>query len=138
MKIFISETDRQNAKRVALRNLAKFFDIPNWEYKENDELFNDLSALNTETSTRVMGLLNTYFNAYDDWFNFYDEKRQIEQQSENEYQLNENEQQVLGNLINRRESSLQALQERFDELQVQKFNRENFGGDINGIIDQGQ
>lgn len=138
MKIFISETDRQNAKRVALKNLARFFGIPNWENSENDELLNDLSAINTETSTSVIALLNTYFNAYDDWFNFYDEKRKIEQQSENEYELNENEQQVLGNLIKRRENSLQALQERFDELQVQKFNRKYFGGDINGIIDSGQ
>jgi len=130
MKIFISETDRQNAKRVALRNLARFFDIPNWEHKENDELFNDLSSLNTETSKSVMMLLNVYFTAYDDWFEFYEEKRRIEQQPGSEYELNDREKEVLVNLINRREDSLKALQERFDELQIQKYNRGKFGGDI--------
>jgi len=134
MKIFISETDRQNAKRVALKNLARFFDIENWEYIENDELFNELSSLNTETSITVMKLLNTYFKAYDDWFNFYDEKMKIEQQTENEYILNESEKEILGKLISMREDSLKALQEKFDEIQVQKFNRENFGSDISGII----
>ncbi len=134
MKIFISETDRQNARSVALRNLARFFDIVNWDNKQNDELFNELSSLTTKASINIMKLLNAYFEAYDEWFEFYNEKKIIEQQSGNEYHLNVNEKEILGKLIKKREDSLNELQEYFDELQVHKFNRGNFGGDISGII----
>ncbi len=77
MKIFISENDRQNAKSVALKNLARFFNIREWEYKQNAELYEELSYLSTNYATTIMELLNAYFIAYDHWFKFYDEKRQI-------------------------------------------------------------
>jgi hypothetical protein len=135
MKVFISETDRQNARSVALRNLARFFGIENWEIKSNDELQKELSLLNTPPALGVIKLLNAYFKAYDEWFDFYDEKRKVEQQTGEEYDLTANDKLILGKLIKKREDSLNALQQRFDELQLQKFNRENFGKDITGIID---
>jgi hypothetical protein len=135
MKIFITETDRQNARSVALRNLARFFDIENWELKKPDELLKELSSLNTEPALSLIKLLNTYFDAYNEWYEFYDQKKKVEQQTGEEYNLNTREILQLEKLIRNREDSLNALQQKFDELQVQKFNRDNFGSDIIGIID---
>lgn len=38
MRVFISEADKQNAKRVALANIAKFYDLRNWQSYNNDKL----------------------------------------------------------------------------------------------------
>jgi hypothetical protein len=133
MKIFITETDRQNARSVALRNLARFFGVDNWEIKNNKELLDDLSTLRERTATGIMKLLREYFDAYDNWFKFYEEKKKVEEKTGIEYDLTDTERKKLNGLIQKRENSLNALQQKFDELQ-QRFNQEKFGSKISGII----
>ena len=88
MKIFISEIDRQNARSVALKNIARFFGIEDWEFKTNEELKADIDALDIPNALTIIQLLQNYFHAYDEWFNFYQDKKAIEQQQEEEYILN--------------------------------------------------
>ena len=137
MKIFISEIDRQNARAVALKNLARFFGIPDWEYKSNEDLKEDIQNLNGQDERGIVRLLNDYFSAYDEWFNFYQRRKAIERQREAEYELSNSEQDELQGLIDRREATLAALQNEFDRLQLQRFNRNQFGTDIPGIINEG-
>lgn len=136
MKIFISEIDRQNARSVALKNIARFFGIEDWEFKANEELIEDIDALEIPNVQTIRQLLQNYFQAYDEWFNFYQNKKAIEQQQEEEYVLNEAEQLELRGLIVNRERTLGELQSEFDRLQLQKFNRDQFGRDINGILNE--
>lgn len=136
MKIFISEIDRQNARSVALKNIARFFGIDDWEFKSNDELKEEIDALVIPNASTIIQLLQNYFNAYDEWFNFYQDKKAIEQQQEEEYILNSTEQLELQGLIENRERTLAELQSEFDRLQLQRFNQEQLGSDINGIINE--
>lgn len=138
MKISISEIDRQNARSVALKNIARFFGIDDWEFKSNDELKEEIDGLDNPNASTIIQLLQNYFNAYDKWFNFYQDKKAIEQQQqeEEEYILNSAEQLELQGLIEKREITLVELQREFDRLQLQRFNQEQFGTDINGIIDE--
>ena len=134
MKIFISETDRQNARSVALKNLARFFEIKDWELKDNEKLFNELSFLKNKNSVAILKLLKEYFNAYDEWFKFYQKRKKIEDKTNKEYEFKAEEHSELGMLIKKREETLNALQEAFDELQIKDFNRKNFGSELSGII----
>lgn len=134
MKIFISEIDRQNARGVALKNIARFFGITDWEFKSNDELKQEIEAIDNPDANTIIQLLKNYFIAYDEWFNFYQNKKAIELEQEDEYVLNSSEQLELQDLINNRERALTELQNEFDNLQLQKFNRDQFGTDIDGII----
>ena len=134
MKIFISEIDRQTARRVALRNIARFFGIPDWENKDNNELLSELSGLKIQPAIIITNLLNVYFKAYDDWFSFYQKRKKIEDEKNEEYELNEKEHLELAELIKNREETLNALQEKFDMIQLQKLNKEKFGNNISGII----
>lgn len=134
MKIFISEIDRQNARSVALKNIARFFGIADWEIKPNDELKEEIDALDNTNAVKIIQLLQNYFNAYDEWFNFYQGKKVIEQQQEEEYILNPAEQIELQGLIENRERTLDELQREFDRLQLQRYNQEQFGADIDGIV----
>ncbi len=136
MKIFISEIDRQNARSVALKNIARHFDIPDWEFESNDNLKNKIDNIANPDAITIIQLLNNYFTAYDNWFNFYQEKKAIEAQQGEEYQLSAAEQHDLQELIIRREATLEELQTEFDRLQLQRFNRNQFGADINGIINE--
>lgn len=136
MKIFISEIDRQNARSVALKNIARFFGIEDWEFKTNEELKEDIDALDIPNALTIRQLLQNYFRAYDEWFNFYQDKKAIEQQQEEEYILNTAEQLELQGLIENRERTLGELQSEFDRLQLQKFNQDQFGTDINGILNE--
>ena len=134
MKIFISESDRQNARKTALMNIANFFNIPNWDNKTNNELINELGNLKNKSAIDIIKLMKEYFKAYDEWFLFYQKFKKIEQKSKKEYILNDKEQLELSGLIEKREVTLNALQEKFDELQLSKFNRKTFGKNISGII----
>lgn len=136
MKIFISEIDRQNARSVALKNIARFFGIEDWEFKTNEELKDDIDALDIPNALTIRQLLQNYFHAYDEWFNFYQDKKAIEQHQEEEYILNAAEQLELNGLIESRERTLGELQSEFDRLQLQKFNQDQFGTDINGILNE--
>lgn len=136
MKIFISEIDRQNARSVALKNIARFFGVEDWEFKTNEELKEDIDALDIPNALTIRQLLQNYFHAYDEWFNFYQDKKAIEQQQEEEYILNAAEQFELQGLIENRERTLGELQSEFDRLQLQKFNQDQFGTDINGILNE--
>jgi len=136
MKIFISEIDRQNARSVALKNIARHFNIPDWEFESNENLKNEIDNIDNPDANTIIRLLNIYFTAYDNWFNFYQEKKAIETHQEEEYQLTNAEQLELQELITRREATLAELQTEFDRLQLQRFNRNQFGADINGIINE--
>jgi hypothetical protein len=131
MKIFISEIDRLNAKNVALKNISRYFDIPDWEFKTNEDLKQALDNLHTSDADNINKLLNDYFEAYDKWFDFYQRIRVLK--SDSEYELNTLELQELQDLINKREQTLTTLQNEFDNLQLQKFNIDRFGKEISGI-----
>jgi len=135
MRIFISEADRQNARRIALINIARFFNISDWDTKSSDELFNDISALNNndESATNIIRLLNDYFTAYDKWFHFYEKHKIEEDKTGSEHAFSEQEQQELSELIQNRQNTLDALQQNFDDLQIRRFNREHFGNELSGI-----
>ena len=134
MKIFISEIDRENARNVALKNIARYFNIRDWEYKSNDELKQELDNLHTAEANSIIQLLNDYFTAYDHWFNFYQKRKAIEVNRETDYELSDVEQRKLQELINERENTLDRLQREFDGLQLRRFNRNQFGADLTGII----
>jgi|GEM_PF-3947832 hypothetical protein len=134
MKIFISEADRQSARRIALKNIARFFDISDWESKTNEDLQRDIYSLTDISALEIIKLLKEYFKAYDEWFLFYQERKKNEEKQGEEYYLTSKEKLELGKLINKREKSLNALQLKFNELQLLKFNRKTFGDDISGII----
>ena len=121
MKIFISEVDRQNAKNVALKNLSRYFDIPDWEYKSNDDLKHELDNLHSAEASRIIPLLNDYFTAYDLWFNFYQKRKAIQANREEDYELNDLEQRELQELINERENTLNRLQREFDGLPAKQI-----------------
>ncbi len=134
MKIFISESDRQSARRIALKNIARFFNIKNWETKTNEELHNELNSLKDKSAIQIICLLKEYFTAYDKWFEFYQKQKMIEEQKGEEINLNNVEQKELNDLINKREDTLNALQEEFEELQLSDYNRKTFGNDILGTL----
>lgn len=134
MKIFISEIDRQNARSVALKNIARFFGVTDWEFKSNDKLKRDIENIGNPNAQTIKDFLQDYFTAYDDWFNFYQDKKAIELKQGTEYELSTSEQLELQTLISNRERTLSELQKEFDRLQLQRFNREQFGTDIDGII----
>ncbi len=134
MKIFISEIDRQNSRSVALKNIARFFGIENWEFKTNEELNKDIVTSDIPNALTIRQLLQNYFRAYDEWFKFYQNKKAIEQQQEEEYILNAEEQLELQVLIENRERTLGELQSEFDRLQLQKINQDQLGTDINGML----
>ena len=134
MKIFISEADRQSAQRIAIKNIARFFNLKDWEFKPNEELINDLSVLPDKAAVAIFKLLKEYFKAYDEWFTFYQQPKKIENENLTEYNLNSKEQKELDELINKRQSALNALQGKFDELQLSKFNKQTFGNDISGVV----
>ncbi len=136
MKIFISEIDRQNARSVAIKNIARHFNIPDWEFESNENLKNEIDNIDNPDAITIIRLLDYYFTAYDNWFNFYQEKKAIETQQEEEYELNNEEHRELQELITRREATLAKLQTEFDRLQLQRFNRNQFGVRINGIINE--
>ena len=131
MKIFISEEHRQNARSVALRNIAKFFEIPDWDLKNNDQLYNDISSLTTiKNAVIIFNLLKDYFKAYDDWFDFYQVLKKQEQKANKEIFLNDKQKIQLSGLVEKREVALNTLQEKFDELQLTNFNKKTFGRNI--------
>lgn len=128
--VFISENDRQNAFRVALINLARFFNIPNWEYENNQVLYNKLKRVNNP----VVKLLQEYFIAYDKWFKFYAKIKKIEAETNQRHDLTDAEGMELAELINNRERSLNTLQIKFDELQFEKFKKSHGLENVDGII----
>jgi hypothetical protein len=136
MKIFISEADRQSARRIALKNISRFYNVPDWESKDNGELLNDLSVLNDKSPIVIFNLLTEYFKAYDEWFSFYQKRNKTE--NEAEYNLTSSEQNELEKLINKRQKTLDALQKKFDELQLSKFNSQKFGNNISGTVNNQQ
>jgi hypothetical protein len=117
MKIYISDADKQSARGIALKNIARFYKLSDWEFKSNEELLKEVSELKDESAIEIYGLLIKYFSAYDEWFAFYQQKMKIEKNTGKEYNLNNTENIELVKLINNRESELDALQKKFDELQ---------------------
>jgi hypothetical protein len=134
MNIFISEADRQSARRIAIKNIARFYNLSDWEVKPNDELLDEIYGLEENSAVVISELLKNYFSAYDEWFDFYQQRKKIETENGTEYIINSNEKKELGELINNRQNALDALQKKFDELQLSKFNSQTFGTDISGII----
>ena len=133
MNISISESDRASAKRIALKNLARFFKIPDWEIKDNVELFDDIKNITDPNAQVINNLLDKYFEAYDKWYNFYQAKKKNSAGSGIDYELNEFELNELGILIHSREESLDNLQLKFDELQDSQVSIQMFGTDIDEI-----
>ncbi len=121
MKIFISETDRQDAHRIALKNIAGFYAIPNWNTENNAILYQRLKELTPPPP--ILKPLTEYLNAYDDWFKFYKDKKDIEITTGKEYELNEEERIELTGLIQQRENKRKELQNMFDKLQFDRFKR---------------
>ena len=136
MKIFISEIDRQNARSVALKNIARYFSIPDWEIKSNELLQQEVEKLVKPEAKSIVLLLKEYFTAYDEWFNFYQKIKAIETEQDIDYELNNTEQLELQKLIDNRESTLGKLQSEFDKIQLRKFNQGKFGTDITGTTYQ--
>ena len=129
-KVFISEKDRQNAFRVALINLARFFKIRSWEYKDNQILYNEIKTINNP----IVKLLQDYFAAYNKWFEFYMQIKKNEMEIGVGYDLSEKDRKKLSELIQKRQETLNALQVKFDELQFERFQQEHGLGNIDGII----
>jgi hypothetical protein len=134
MKVFISEQDRQNARRVALVNIAQFFGIKNIETKDNNTLFSELASLKLRESKIIFQLLSNYFLAYDKWFDFYQEIDQEQKNIKKEIELDLNQKSQLNVLIDNRETTLNQLQQYFDKLQFSRFNKNMFGKGLSGII----
>jgi small-conductance mechanosensitive channel len=136
MKIFISDIDRQNTHSVALKNIARYFRIPDWEFKSNNDLKQEIENINNEQAKSINELLDQYFDAYEDWFDFYQEKKAIEVERRAEYELNQDEQSELDKLINRREKTLAKLQTEFDNFQSEEYNKLQFGTDISDMVNE--
>ena len=129
-KVFISESDRQNAFRIALTNIARFFNISNWELENNQALYNKIELLDYP----IVKLLQNYFKAYNNWFNFYEEIKKNENTTGQRHELTNEEKNKLAELISNRENTLNALQTEFDKLQFEKFKKDNGLENVNGII----
>ncbi|HTB07610.1 MAG TPA: hypothetical protein VK806_11720 [Bacteroidia bacterium] len=130
-KVFITETDRQNAYRVALINLARFFGIPNWEYDNNITLFNKLQLIQNP----IIELLKNYFLAYDEWFEFYVKLKNEEAETGVGRILNQMESKKLSELIEKRQDTLNALQAEFDKLQFDLYKRQHGLENVKGITE---
>ncbi len=124
MKIFISEIDRQSARSIALKNIARFFAITNWEFMTNDDLLKSISELRNPNKGTLVKLLENYFKAYDEWFDFYQKKKSIEKQRKEEYTLNLTDKNELQILIAKREGALGELEAEFNRLQNKDINSE--------------
>lgn len=122
MKIYFSESDRQNAQRIVLRNFGQFFEIPNWDSKENEQLLEEISDLKSKEAKQLLKLYINYKSAYDEWYQFYLEKMKIENQTGQEYVLNENDTSILHQLITKREFAFNRLKEQLNEFQNLKQN----------------
>jgi hypothetical protein len=133
IKIIISEIDKENAHTIAVKNIARFFNISDWKSKTNDQLLASLSSLKNKDAIIMLKLLINYLNAYDDWFSFYQNRKSLSKTKSLIY-LTSAEDIVLKNLTEQKVSTLNNLQQAFDELQIKAFNRQNFGKDIQGII----
>lgn len=130
-QIFISESDRQNAQRVALLNIAKFHNLPNADFEDNDRLIKFIK----DVSSPLIPFLQRYFVAYNHWFEFYQKIRQIEISQNRAHDLTDQEKGELGRLIEEREKYLNELQKKFDQLQFEKFKRLNGLENVDGTID---
>ncbi|HVA98101.1 MAG TPA: hypothetical protein VNG53_04335, partial [Bacteroidia bacterium] len=120
--------------RIALINLARFFNIPNWEYDDNKTLYDKIISLKGSDAILIVELLKKYFTAYNEWFDFYVKIKDIETQTGQAYSLTNKEKDELSELIKNREGSLNILQTKFDELQLGKFNVSHGLGNIDGKI----
>ena len=116
-----------------MKNIAKFFEIPEWEFQTNDKLYEILKSRKDTDSKFIFKLLSEYFSAYDEWFSFYQKRQKIEKTNGIVY-ITKGDELKLDKLIKERENTLNRLQSKFDELQVKKFNIKSFGKDIPGII----
>jgi hypothetical protein len=130
MKVFISETDRQRAIRIAIVNIAKFYGIQKPDTRSNQSLYNEIQA----SGQPIFLQLKEYIEAYNNWFSFYERIKKIEEANDREHDLTEVERTELSTLIQRRQEKLNALQEAFDKLQFENFKRSNGLGNVDGII----
>jgi hypothetical protein len=128
VKIFISESDRQNAFRLALNNIARFYNIPNWETEQFQSIYDSLK------DKPIFNELKEYFKAYNNWFAFYERIKKIEQETGKEHYLTNEERHELSGLIQKRKDTLDTLQNKFDELQFEKFKKDKGLDDVKGII----
>ncbi|SRR6266403_94587 len=113
--IFITQADREIARNIALKNIAKFFGIKSWAYETNENLKQEIEK--KPEANNIIKLINIYFTAYDGWFNFYQDKQAIEKEQKIDYKLNTIEQNQLQLLISRRVSTMIDLQNEFNRLQ---------------------
>jgi len=127
--VFISDRDRQNAFRVALLALARFFEIRNYEYLDNQALYNKIKQKNDP----IVKFLQDYIRAYDEWYKFYEEIKEKEEKKSSPYELDAQEKVRLTKLIADRENALNSLQTKFDELQFDKFKRSHGLENVDGI-----
>jgi len=134
--IFITEMDRENARRIALVNLAKFFHVQNADLISNDILQKSLTDSPDAKKSGILTVMNLYFDAYDEWFNFYMRIRKMEMDSGRNYALSNEERIELSGLIGKRQNALNALQRRFDELQFERFQRQQGLQNVPGIWEQ--
>jgi hypothetical protein len=130
INVKISEEDRQNAFRIALINIARFFNISNWEYDDNITLYNKVTQINKP----IVQLLQDYFIAYNEWFKFYDGiKKHVIASQDQRYSIDEYQRKELEDLIKKRETTLNALQKEFDRLQFERFKKINGLEGVEGI-----
>jgi hypothetical protein len=153
MRIFITESDRQNAKKFALMSIARFYNINDYNFMEIGDsniegFFKILGEINESSTTEIISLTRAYFNAYDELFLFCQKVKKKEQATKKKFFINEEEklkekqdqqkqEKQLSILIEKREVSLQTLQEKFDEIQLLKLNFKIFNSPLSGKIMQG-
>ena len=126
MRVIIDETDKHNLYRVALRQVCKLYNIPNWEYETNQTLYDLIKSKKYSIFTD----LKKYLKALDNWFAFYARIKQIEDKSGVEYDLTIEEQKELGELIRKRQKTLSVLQKKFDTLTFEQFKKSHESGGI--------
>lgn len=115
MQVFITDTDRQSAKRIALKNLSRFFNVEDWDSKTNAELYADL--LKNKQAKSINPLLTEYFKAVDEWYGWYVTNGKITAGRK----LTDKENKEFRRVIENKEVALCALQQKFDAMQLDKL-----------------
>jgi hypothetical protein len=113
MNIHITEQDRQNTFRVALKNIAEFYNV--YKPETNQEIYDRLKTMDVTGFIQ----LKEYLQAYNNYFNFY---KNINEKSK-EYELTSEERTQLNALIKNRFDASDAFQKYMDDLKFEKFKK---------------
>ena len=110
--IVITEHDRHDAFRVPLLNIAKFHEIPQYEFLTNEELYYEIQVIRSP----LVPALKKYLEDYNNWFEFYYSKKAIEKESKVPYEFSNQETIERARLRTIRIDSLSKLQSQYDNL----------------------